>query len=425
MSFESPSPIKHEPGRGLPPVQAPSGKFIVQLFVVPALIVIGVLIPVVLLVRGCAKSPEELLADLHSANSDVRWRAAEQLAQMMPRDRQEALPRFAFNVKFSLDLTGLLQNSLQEETNLIQQTGARSSAQASKENKSLDEIQKLVRFLVSSLGNFNIPVPAPVLCTVATTDKGLDARTLHERRQLAILALKNLGSNLDDYKALPEERKAGILSDLEEAAKTVDESQQGLARASLAYLRDGKPLGVESALVQCSEAEDPLIREAAALALGFWDGDKGEKALLRLARDNGHGSELAMEKEKDSDPDAVTEEELQKRYQLEVRYHALLSLARRGSSLFPEWMDDFADMLDEDKQLQNFQIKKDGKYVPDQGAAGLIIRNALSVLQVLHQKRPDLDLSKLDPALIKLTESPNYALKEETKQVRKSLGLSQ
>jgi hypothetical protein len=425
MSSEPQLPVNHEAARGLPPVQPPSAKFIVQLFVVPALIVLGVLIPVVLLVRGCAKSPEELLADLHSANSDVRWRAAEQLAQMMPRDRQEALPRFAFNVKFALDLTGLLQSVLKDEASLVQQIGSRSNAEAAKENKALDEQQKMIRFLVSTLGNFNIPIPAPVLCKVATTDKGLDGRILHERRQLAILALKNLGGNLDDYRALPQERKEGILSDLEAATKAGDEDQQSLARGSLEYLREGKALGVEAALVQCSDAQDPLIREAAALAHGFWEGDQGEKALLRLLRDDGHGGQLALEKEKDTDADAVTEEELQKRYRLEIRYHALLSLARRGSPQFPEWMGDFADMLDEEKQLQNFQIKKDGKYVPDQGAASLIVRNALSVLQVLHEKRPDLDLSKLDPALVKLTESPNYALKEETKQVRKSLGFTQ
>src|SRR6266567_6098280 len=98
MLPESPVPLNHKPAKGLPPVQPPSAKFLVQLFVVPALIVIGVLIPVVFLVRGCAKSPEELLTELQSGNTDVRWRAAEQLAQMMPRDRQEALPRFAYNV---------------------------------------------------------------------------------------------------------------------------------------------------------------------------------------------------------------------------------------------------------------------------------------------------------------------------------------
>src|SRR5258708_31492791 len=103
MSSESQLPVNHEAARGLPPVQPPSAKFIVQLFVFPALIVLGVLIPVVLLGRGCAKSPEELLADLHIANSDVRWRGAAHLAQMMPRERQQALPRFPVNVSSSLD----------------------------------------------------------------------------------------------------------------------------------------------------------------------------------------------------------------------------------------------------------------------------------------------------------------------------------
>jgi hypothetical protein len=423
MSHDSQGPLNHEPAKGLPPVQPPSAKFIVQLFVVPALIVVGVLIPVVFLVRGCAKSPEELLADLHSSNSDVRWRAAEQLAQMMPRDRLEALPRFAYNVPFALDLTALLDKVLHEEEGLAKQLGSQAVAENAKDNKALEEHQKLIRFLIGSLGNFDIPIPAPVLAKVATTDSGAAPRVLHERRQLAILALKNLGANLEDFEKLPEDRKLAIFANLEEAIKTRDQEQQAWAGTTLEYLRDKKPMGVEKALVECAEAEDPLIRESAALALGFWTGDGGEseKAILKLLRDDGHGSQLNLEKEFDKDDDVLTQEELQDRYKLEIRYHALLSLARRGSPQFSEWQDDFADMLDEEKQLKNFQVKKDGKYAPDQGAAGLVVRNALSVLPVLHEKRPEMDLSKLDPSLAKLSESSNYGLKEEAKKVRATL----
>src|SRR6266581_1331870 len=72
---------------GLPPVQPPSGRFIVQLFVVPGMIVLVVLMVLRGLVYYCssALSPDYFLRQLDSDNSDIRWRAASDLAQILKR----------------------------------------------------------------------------------------------------------------------------------------------------------------------------------------------------------------------------------------------------------------------------------------------------------------------------------------------------
>src|SRR5438552_12424633 len=77
-----------DPAKGLPPVVAPSGRFIAQLFLVPGLIVAGAV--VVLLgfswLSSGNRSPEAFLRDLDSANVDIRWRTASDLAQVLKRD---------------------------------------------------------------------------------------------------------------------------------------------------------------------------------------------------------------------------------------------------------------------------------------------------------------------------------------------------
>ena len=80
------------PNQGLPPVSQPSGKFIVQLFLVPGLIVcliVCVLLVVNWLFSG-PRSPDAFLKRLDDTNPEVRWRAASDLAQVLLRDPQLA-----------------------------------------------------------------------------------------------------------------------------------------------------------------------------------------------------------------------------------------------------------------------------------------------------------------------------------------------
>src|ERR1700682_3039466 len=77
----------------LPPVTPPSGRFIMQLFLVPGLIV-AVVAAIVLgfgyLVSG-ARTTDHFLRDLDSSNADIRWRTALDLAQVLKRPESLAL----------------------------------------------------------------------------------------------------------------------------------------------------------------------------------------------------------------------------------------------------------------------------------------------------------------------------------------------
>ena len=111
---------------------------------------------------------------------------------------------------------------------------------------------------------------------------------------------------------------------------------------------------------------------------------------------------------------------------LEIQYNAIRALAHRGSDAMkdPDRLDVLADMLDEEKQQQHFRLKlKDGRDVPDQGEAQTTVESALKAITVLHRKRPDIDLSRLHPAIEKVAQGNNDLLKQEAKKTQVALGI--
>jgi hypothetical protein len=382
----------------LPPVAPPSAKFLVQLFVVPALIV-GVLVLLALLVtRGGPREPEAYLADLRSTNGDVRWRAAEELAQVLPQDREKAEPRFAYNVPFALELATLMRQGLQRESELLKA--------GSGESKALDEQRNAIRYLVDALGDFNVPVTAPILGEIAARDSDASEEALNERRRFAATALGHLGDNLKYYHKLPPERQQAIRDQLD--AEAADTGERGRwAHVTAAFLQSGKSLGVEEALNKAAVADNALVREAAALSLGVWDDPVGDEGLMILLRDDGRGAES----------------EYTDLFQHVIRYQAVQSLARRGSPHFAQWLDFFAETLDEPLLLKTLRFRKEEQDVPDAGAARTTILNSLTVLPELHRKRPELDLSRLAPALAKLADNRDAIISGEAKRARQELGM--
>jgi len=105
----------------------------------------------------------------------------------------------------------------------------------------------------------------------------------------------------------------------------------------------------------------------------------------------------------------------------EVRYNATLSLVRRGSEHVKDeqvW-ENLNEMLDEEQQLRNFRLKnKDGTEVSDEPAARMTVISALQAIDELHNRRPDLDLSGLKPAIEKLTNSSNVAVRTEATRTK-------
>src|ERR1017187_7763230 len=110
-----------KPDPGLPPVLPPSGRFIAQLFVVPGLIILTVVLIVMALsyYGKSTRDPSYFLQQLDSSNPDVRWRGASDLAQILARSEPAAL-RWKADPKFALDLAERLdlafERLLKDET---------------------------------------------------------------------------------------------------------------------------------------------------------------------------------------------------------------------------------------------------------------------------------------------------------------------
>jgi hypothetical protein len=315
MSEPTPPP-NSEPAPGLPPVLPPSGTHIVRLFVVPAVIVLGV---VVLLLGvfgarnwffGFARTPEACLADMKSDNPDARWRAANDLAQVLKRD-----PRLAADPKLGLDLADVLNGALadlEREEQSFADKQKKQPADAEKKEPvpaSLKAQRKYVQFLSACLGNLSVPVGVPLLTRLARKEQG-EAKSVALLRRHAVWALANLGENRKQFDQLPAEQRAKALAVLQEEARRSSPARADWARKTLDGL-NGKDFGVIDALSDCAGTRDkpgdPDLRFMTAFALGFWsdspDASKrklAEDTLLRLSNpdaEHGQGERIVLDKD--------------------------------------------------------------------------------------------------------------------------------
>jgi hypothetical protein len=288
MQPEAPAPSLPEAPKGLPPVAPPSGKFIVQLFLVPGLIV-AVAVLIILGIKflvGGTRTPEEFLKDLDNPNPDIRWRAASDLAQVLKRPESLSL---ASDPRFGLDLAKRLEAALKE---LHEEDGAKG-----KPGKLQADREKDIMFLSACLGNMTIPVGVDLLCEIAQDTRGKDSKSVALRRRQAVWELANLGDNLGRFKDLSADQKTDVLAQLAAEAKGSG-SRAKWAEISLQYLKsnDKKVLNVDKALAACidPEKDDPFLREMVAFALRYWDGDLVEKTLVTLSRDQGQGEAVEV-----------------------------------------------------------------------------------------------------------------------------------
>ena len=146
----------------LPNVEPPSAGFIVQLFVVPAVIVM-VIIGVYLLFGRLASGEadwRQLVTDVRSENSHVRWRSALTLAQVLQDDalRKERGQQLASTPEVAKALTDVLVDLLK------------------KPNPSEEETQQ-TDYMLKAVGLLDVPETAvPVLLTAAETQRDREIR---------------------------------------------------------------------------------------------------------------------------------------------------------------------------------------------------------------------------------------------------------
>ncbi|MEI7687072.1 MAG: hypothetical protein WCL32_18800 [Planctomycetota bacterium] len=289
---EAPKPS----GRDLPPVAPPSGRFIAQLFLVPGLIVFFVVLLVIginyMFVGG--QRPNEFLQRIDSDNADIRWRGANDLAQVL--ERKESV-KLRSDVGFALDLCERLDKAVKV---LEDDEAAIALAQKTKESpnayRKLDAQRNFVNFLAASLRNFNVPAGAPSLCAIVVKDEGSDIVNGATRRRLALWSLANLGDSIKGYKALKPDEQALILALLRNEQTSSSEVRRKGAKNALKILNefpdadDPELIAIDQTIDVASKAEDQYLRELAAYALNFWDGPLAESTLLRLTTDQGFGT---------------------------------------------------------------------------------------------------------------------------------------
>jgi hypothetical protein len=297
----APNPSPADPAKGLPPVSPPSGRHIAQLFLVPGLIVAGAV--TILLgfswLAGGSRTPEQFLKNIDSANFDIRWRAANDLAQVLKRDNKLAAdPAFGLQLaERTYKASAELERLERARADLAKSGGKKETDDATKD---LIAQRNYVGYLSACLGNLSIPVGAPVLIDLAKNGRGVDDQVRVLVRRRAVWALANLGDGLKRYQKLSDARKAEVRDQLEKETASESDITRAAAKAALDWMDGKQSLGVVAALSDCAkEDRDVFLREQVAFALNFWRGDAGEERLaeqilVKLARDTGRGERIEI-----------------------------------------------------------------------------------------------------------------------------------
>lgn len=208
----------------LPPVEPPSAGFIVQLFVIPALIVLIMFLVgagIKLLVEHDT-NPRTYVEQLRR-NSAARFQAAHDLADVLRNPANEKL-------KSDADLAGDLAAILDKEIDAANMD---------------DDPIKLRTYLCHALGEFRVPGVLPVLVKASRTER--DAREAPVR----FAALKSLAVWLTAAEPSQAERESQLMP----------------------------------ALLAASRDERPLLRSTAAFALGAADTPDAGSRLQRMLSD--------------------------------------------------------------------------------------------------------------------------------------------
>ncbi|MSQ96686.1 MAG: hypothetical protein EXR98_19330 [Gemmataceae bacterium] len=299
------------PGAGLPPVQPPSGRFLAQLFVIPGMIILVLVVLYIgsQMMVSAQHEPAYFLQQLDSDNEDIRWRGASDLAQILKRTEPATLrwktdPKFALDIAERLDLT--FQQLLKKEKAIAAQAAATEDKNKSLLWRPLQKDRDRLAYLAATLGEFHAPVGAPVLCAILKHDASPDLQGNTQQRRMILWALINMGVSVNDFAKVPAESRQKLIAGLKDEAAAADVARAARARTALYYLdKSALPHGalesvskVDDTLAYCALAEDQFVRKLTALSFSFWDGEQAEPTLLKLAADTGWGTLLKDEEDK-------------------------------------------------------------------------------------------------------------------------------
>jgi HEAT repeat protein len=273
MSLSSGPSERFSPDDALPPVEPPSAGFILQLFIVPGVIVL-VVIMIWLMFNWLAHKGNDRDAFVRalSRNNEARWQAAFNLANALRAERASGRPELAVDNKLAAELAEILDREI--------------------EAGSMDEQPITLRiYLCRALGEFRVDDGLPTLIKAASTQR--DEREGDVRRG-AIEGIALLADNLGpDDKRLRENAK---LNDaLVEAASDSDARTRAAAAVAMGVI-GGKAF--IDRLHMMLEDTHPDVRYNAAARLAH-HGDTAAVSVLGEMLDLEEQAGVQVEKQQD------------------------------------------------------------------------------------------------------------------------------
>jgi HEAT repeat protein len=243
----------------LPPVEPPSAGFIVQLFVVPALIVIvivGVWLTFNSLVRRT--SPEKVVEGLESGPMVARWQRAKELADML---RDERYVEFKRDPNTAANVARILDKEID----------------SARDKSGMGEEDVTFRFfLAQALGRFEVVEGMDVLLKAATTNRDPRELLMRDGAAQAIAERIIILQQLDPPIAIENEAVESTLLRLAEDEERVLRNDAVFALGKL-----GTPAAIERLAVLVDDPE-PDVRYNAALALAHRGNEKSVETLAEM-----------------------------------------------------------------------------------------------------------------------------------------------
>ncbi len=213
----------------LPPVEPPSAKFIVQLFVVPGLIVAAIVGAWLLFgkLASAEQDWQKLVQDLKSGNEHRRGRAAYGLANALAAEKRSNAPgpKLATNPQVAQELSSFLAETLK----------------GSADDKAIVEQEK---YLIAAVGELDVTEPV-----LAVLREAMQSKQNAEVRQFALRSVANVA-----FRAADRGERISSAEALEE-------------------------------VVNASRDENPLMRSVAAYTLAFFPFDSAQQPLTVLLAD--------------------------------------------------------------------------------------------------------------------------------------------
>jgi HEAT repeat protein len=255
--YSDADPKASPPDHALPPVEPPSARFIVQLFVVPAVIV-GLIVVVWLLfnwVASLGADPSKYVKAM-ARDNEARWQAAASLADLLNQPRHAAMKQ---DPRLATDLANLLTEELRRPASEYERTSSKTYiSESAKKNTDPKELAAMLEvYLCRALGEMETKEAVPPLLLAANPQ----TRATTSVRRAAIEGLAVILSKLPaDQIADPAEVRQVLF----EAAKDPEAQVRLAAAFAIGAWQDAESIAT---LKQMLEDTYPDVRFNAATGL--------------------------------------------------------------------------------------------------------------------------------------------------------------